>query len=75
MFDHHFFKQANISPELMEHGALLALEIFAVVTGNFPAAFTVTAVHALLFAYEQYKHFKPVEAEALPVEHNGFSRH
>lgn len=53
-----FFHPEKIPAQTIEHAALLALEIFAVVTGNFPAALTVMAVHTLIFAYEQQQHPK-----------------
>lgn len=57
MFDEHFFKKLTVSPEKESRLALLALEIFAVATGNFPAAFAVVAIHTLLALYENSPDF------------------
>ena len=63
MFDEHFFKKLTVSPEKECRAALLALEIFSVLTGNLPIAFSVMAIHTLMFAYENSPNFMKTSDE------------
>ncbi len=71
MMESQFFHAKKESLESMQQAVLLALEIAAVVTGNFPAAFAVMAIHTLIFAYQHRELAAQVfNAAESKLEHN-----